>query len=56
MADKTLHTIIVFPDGTTWNTVEGCKILTITDEDFANLCDDFVDAKDIEPLSEIILT
>jgi len=47
------HTIIVLPDGTTWSTINGCSIITITDEQFRDLCEDRVDANDLKPLSEI---
>lgn len=46
-------TIIILSDGTTWNTIDGCSICTITDEDFDKLCDDKIDAQDIVPVSEI---
>lgn len=57
MSDKNkTHTIVVFPDGQTWNTLDGCRILTITDESFGDLCVDRIDACDIEPIAEIILS
>ena len=49
------HTILVFPDGETWNTVDGCTIKTITDDQFRQLIDDNIDAGDIVPLSSIQL-
>lgn len=49
------HTILVFPDGETWNTVDGCTIKTITDDQFRQLIDDNIDASDIVPLSSIQL-
>ena len=57
MSDKNkTHTIVVFPDGQTWNTLDGCRILTITDETFGDLCADRIDAGDVEPIAEIILS
>jgi len=50
-----MPTIVVLPDGTTWNTIDGCTIMTITKEDFDKLCNDQVDAGDIIPISEIYL-
>ena len=47
------HTIIVLSDGETWNTIAGCSICVISDEDFNDLCHDRVDAKDINPIAEI---
>jgi hypothetical protein len=52
---KPTHTIVVFPDGETWNTVEGCSIITITDEEFQDLCADRIDASDTNPSREIDL-
>jgi hypothetical protein len=48
-----MKTIIVLPDGTTWNTIDGCSICIIKDEDFNRLCNDQVDANDLEPVVEI---
>lgn len=48
-----MKTIIVLPDGTTWNTIDGCSICIIKDEDFDRLCNDQVDANDLEPVAEI---
>ena len=56
MSKNTHHTIVVFPDGQTWNTLDGCRILTITDESFGDLCDDRIDAGEITPVAEIILS
>ena len=57
MSDKNkTHTIVVFPDGQTWNTLDGCRILTITSETLRDLCDDWINAGDVEPIAEIILS
>jgi bifunctional pyridoxal-dependent enzyme with beta-cystathionase and maltose regulon repressor activities len=52
MSKKT-HTILVLSDGQTWNTIGGCSICVISDEDFNDLCEDRIDAKDIHPIAEI---
>lgn len=54
MTTKT-HSIVVFPDGQTWNTVDGCSIIEITDEQFDDLCNDRLDAADCNALREINL-
>jgi hypothetical protein len=51
-----VHTIIVFPDGETWNTLDGCTIKTITDEDFRSIVDDRMDASDAKAVVELQLT
>lgn len=51
-----LHTIVVFPDGETWNTLDGCTIKTITDEDFRSIVDDRMDASDAKAVVELQLT
>jgi hypothetical protein len=50
-----VHTIIVFPDGETWNTVDGCTIKTIADPDFRALCDDAIDASECKAIAEMRL-
>lgn len=52
MSIKT-HTIVVLSDGQTWNTLNGCSILVINDQQFDDLCNDRVDAGDLMPLAEI---
>jgi hypothetical protein len=49
------HTIIVFPDGETWNTADGSALKVITDEQFRDLVDDRIDAGDIPAIAEISL-
>lgn len=49
------HTIVVFPDGETWNTADGCIIKVISDLDFKDLCDDRLDASDVPSIAEIAL-
>ena len=56
MNNDTHHTIVVFPDGETWNTLDRCRILTITDESFRDLCMDRIDAGQITAVAEIILS
>lgn len=50
-----VHMIIVFPDGKTWNTVDGCTIKTIHDLDFKALCDDAIEASDCKAIAEMRL-
>ena len=48
-----MKTIIVLPDGETWNTLDGCSICIIKDEDFEDLSHDRVSAHNISPVVEI---
>ena len=52
MSSKT-HTIIVLSDGETWNTISGCRIMVINDDQFRDLCDDRIGANDLIPITEI---
>lgn len=47
------HTIIVLSDGETWNTISGCSIMVINDDQFRDLCDDRIGANDLIPITEI---
>ena len=47
------HTIVVLSDGQTWNTINGCSILVINDDQFDDLCNDRIDAGDLKPIVEI---
>lgn len=49
------HTIVVLPDGETWNTVDQCSILTINDRQFKELCQGQINASDLVPIQEICL-
>ena len=49
------HTIIVLADGETWQYIGGQSICTITDEEFDLLSDGKIDARDLNPVSEIQL-
>ena len=49
------RTILVFPDGETWNTVDGCTIKVLSEDQFIQVCNDEIDAGDIDGLSEIQL-
>lgn len=51
-----MKTIIVLPDGETWNTIDGCSICTVTEEEFDKLCRDEIGAEDLNPVSEVGLT
>lgn len=48
-----MKTIIVLPDGETWNTIDGCSICTVTEEEFDKLCRDELGAGNLKPVSEI---
>jgi hypothetical protein len=50
---KQTITILIFSDGETWCTIEGCSLCTITEEDFKKLCNDEISACDINPISEV---
>ena len=47
------RTIVVLSDGQTWNTLSGCSILVINDQQYDDLCNDRIDAGDLMPLAEI---
>ena len=49
------HTIVVLPDGETWNTINQCSILTINDWQFKELCQGKINASDLVPIQEICL-
>lgn len=51
-----MKTIVILSDGETWNTINGCSICVITDEDFDRLCRDEIGANDLNPVSEVGLT
>ena len=50
------YTIIVFPDGETWNTVDGSSIKIITEDTFREIVDDRIDAGDAPCVAEIHLS
>lgn len=50
------HTIVVFPDGQTWNTIDGCTIRVIDRESFNDLIEDRIDANKIPAIVELTLT
>lgn len=39
-----MQTIIVLPDGETWNTLDGCSICIVSQEQFDRLCRGDIDA------------
>lgn len=49
------HTIVLLPDGETWNTLDGCSIIVVSDREFLSLCNDEIDARDLTPIAEILL-
>lgn len=52
---SSMNTIIVLSDGETWNTITGCSICVITNEEFELLCLGSIDVNDLNPVSEIML-
>jgi hypothetical protein len=56
VAKDNMHTIVILSDGETWNEIGGCSICTITNEEFNKLCNDEIDAGDLNPISEVGLT
>jgi hypothetical protein len=49
------HTIIVFPDGETWNTADGSSIKIVTDETFRDIIEDRIHAGDAPCIAEMNL-
>ena len=50
------HTIIILPDGETWNTISNSSIVVTNDKQFKELCEDQIRVSDITPIAEISLT
>ena len=50
------HTIIILPDGETWNTISNSSIVVINDKQFKELCEDQIRVSVITPIAEISLT
>lgn len=48
-----MNTIIVLSDGETWNTLSGCSICVIPDDQFTLLCEGSIEVKDLLPVVEI---
>ena len=48
-----MHTIIVLTDGETWNTLDGCSICIISNQQFKELCDGSITAGNLLPHVEI---
>ena len=49
------HTLIVFPDGETWNTADGCGLIVVSDETFRDIIEDRIDAGDAPVLAALSL-
>lgn len=47
-----MRTIIILPDGETWNTLDGCFICTVNEQQFSDLCNGIVGVNDINALTE----
>ena len=56
MKQPKTHTIIVFPDGETWNTIDGCTIKVVDEQVFEDICTDSIDAGDAPAQVELTLT
>lgn len=50
-----MKTIIVLPDGETWSTLDGCRIISISDEEFTGVCEDRYSLCRIDPTVDIDL-
>lgn len=50
-----MKTIIVLPDGETWNTIDGCSICIITNTQFDLLCSGQTSVNDLSPVTELML-
>jgi hypothetical protein len=55
MKQPKTHTIVIFPDGQTWNVISGTKIKVVHDKSFERLCNDEIDACDIPAVVELTL-
>lgn len=51
----TTHTLIVLPDGKTWNTADGCALIVVDHETFRNIIEDRIDAGDAPTLAALSL-
>ena len=49
------HMIVVLSDGETWASMDWCSIVIINDEQFRDLCEDRINAKDLKAIAEISL-
>jgi hypothetical protein len=56
MKQPRTYTIVVFPDGQTWNTIDGCTIKVIHETAFQDLVEDRMDAEDVPAEVELTLT
>lgn len=52
----TTHTLIVFPDGETWNTADGTALIVVSDEVFRDIIEDRIKAGDAPTLAAITLS
>jgi hypothetical protein len=42
-----MQMIVVLPDGETWSTLEGCKILVISNGEYEDICEDRVSIREV---------
>lgn len=47
--------ILVLADGETWETVGGQSVCLVSKEQFKDLCDDRIDARDLNPILELAI-
>ena len=47
------HTIIILPDGETWNTIGDCTIMVINADQFKDLCEDKIKACEMKPVAAL---
>lgn len=50
-----MQMIVVFPDGETWSTLNGCRLFVIKEEDFLDICEDNKSLKRQTPAIEVDL-
>lgn len=49
--------LVLLPDGETWSVLKGCKILVVSNGEYADICEDRVSiVRDIVPTIEVDLS
>jgi hypothetical protein len=51
-----MQMIVVLPDGETWSTLEGCKILVVSNGEYEDICEDRVIVSEIVPTIAVDLS
>lgn len=49
------HTLVVFPDGQTWNTADGCGLIVVNEETFRDIIEGRVEAGDAPVMAALTL-